>query len=111
MLLLPLPAGITPPRKDRFKTLLHLAATSGSTSLVSLLDPLPDDVLALDADGCTPLHHAAASCKYDVVKFLASRANGRVSVEGDKYSGWCCCNCCFYCCCEFLLTVGRLVLI
>ncbi|CAM9745824.1 unnamed protein product [Ascophyllum nodosum] len=67
-------------RKDRFKTLLHLAATSGSTSLVSLLDPLPDDVLALDGDGCTPLHHAAASCKYDVVKFLASRANGRVHV-------------------------------
>lgn len=51
---------------------------SGSTSLVSLLDPLPEDVLALDADGCTPLHHAAASSKYDVVKFLASRANGRV---------------------------------
>ncbi|CAN0155233.1 unnamed protein product, partial [Hapterophycus canaliculatus] len=66
-------------RHDRFKTLLHLAATSGSTSLLSLLDPLPEDVLALDSDGCTPLHHAAASCKYDVVKFLASRANGRVS--------------------------------
>eukprot|EP00904_Undaria_pinnatifida_P004940 jgi/Undpi1/1576/HiC_scaffold_11.g04966.m1 len=65
-------------RHDRFKTLLHLAAMSGSTSLVSMLDPLPEDVIALDADGCTPLHHAAASCKYDVVKFLASRANGRV---------------------------------
>lgn len=52
---------------------------SGSTSLVSMLDPLPEDVIALDADGCTPLHHAAASSKYDVVKFLASRANGRVS--------------------------------
>lgn len=51
---------------------------SGSTSLVSLLDPLPEDVLALDGDGCTPLHHAAASRKYDVVKFLALRANGRV---------------------------------
>lgn len=51
---------------------------SGSTSLVSMLDPLPEDVIALDADGCTPLHHAAASSKYDVVKFLASRANGRV---------------------------------
>lgn len=65
-------------RTDRFKTLLHLAATSGSTSLLSLLDPPPEDVLALDSDGCTPLHHAAASSKYDVVKFLASRANGRV---------------------------------
>lgn len=65
-------------RTDRFKTLLHLAATSGSTSLLSLLDPLPEDVLTLDSDGCTPLHHAAASSKYDVVKFLASRANGRV---------------------------------
>ncbi|CAB1121207.1 unnamed protein product [Ectocarpus sp. CCAP 1310/34] len=65
-------------RHDRFKTLLHLAATSGSTSLLSLLDPLPEDVLVLDSDGCTPLHHAAASSKYDVVKFLASRANGRV---------------------------------
>ncbi|CAM9946900.1 unnamed protein product [Laminaria digitata] len=69
-------------RHDRFKTLLHLAAMSGSTSLVSMLDPLPEDVIALDADGCTPLHHAAASSKYDVVKFLASRANGRVSSGG-----------------------------
>ncbi|CAM9428774.1 unnamed protein product, partial [Ascophyllum nodosum] len=47
-------------RKDRSKTPLHLAATSGSTSLVSLLDPPPDDVLAIDADGCTPLHPPAA---------------------------------------------------
>ena len=59
---------------------------SGSTSLVSMLDPLPEDVIALDADGCTPLHHAAASSKYDVVKFLASRANGRVS--GFDLSVW-----------------------
>lgn len=57
---------------------------SGSTSLVSMLDPLPEDVIALDADGCTPLHHAAASSKYDVVKFLASRANGRVRIVWRK---------------------------
>ena len=108
VLLYPFPAGIPPPRKDRSKTPLHLAATRGSTSLVSLLDPPPDDVLAIDADGCTPLHPAAASCEHDVSKSLAFRANERVSVEGDKYS---CCCCFFYCCGEFFLTVGRLALI
>ncbi|CAN0019234.1 unnamed protein product, partial [Discosporangium mesarthrocarpum] len=73
-------------RADRFKTLLHAAATSGSTSLTSLLDPLPGDIINIDADGNTALHLAAASCKYEVVKFLASKANNKVHVPGGVAS-------------------------
>ena len=54
--------------------------------------PPPDDVLAIDVDGCTPLHPPAASYEHEFAKSLAFRANERVSVEGDKYS--CCCCCC-----------------
>ena len=86
VLLYPFPASIPPPRKDRSETPLHLAATSGNTSLVPLLDSPPNDVLAIDVDGCTPLHPAAASCEHDVATSLVFRANERVSVDGDKYS-------------------------
>ncbi|CAM9256746.1 unnamed protein product, partial [Phaeothamnion confervicola] len=69
-------------RCDQFKTLLHAAACSGSTSLASLLDPLPEDVWAVDASGNTPLHYACGASKYELVKFLASKANNTVHVPG-----------------------------
>jgi ankyrin repeat protein len=74
-------------RRDKFKLLLHAAALGGSTSLVSLLDPLPEDILARDSDGVTALHYAAASCKYELVKFLAAKANCNVHVGEGAVTG------------------------
>jgi ankyrin repeat protein len=74
-------------RRDKFKLLLHAAALGGSTSLVSLLDPLPEDILARDSDGVTALHYAAASCKYELVKFLAAKANCNVHVGEGSVTG------------------------
>lgn len=64
-------------RYDNFKTLVQAASCGGNVSVVSLLDPLPADVTAVDSTGSTALHYAAASCKYDLVKFLASKARSK----------------------------------
>jgi myosin-5 len=73
-------------RLDKFKALLHAAALGGNTSLVSLLDPLPEDLQLVDTDGNTPMHYAASSCCYDLVKLLAQKANQNVVIP-DHISG------------------------
>ena len=74
---------------------MHLAAPSGSLSLLSLLDPLPVYVIAPHSDGCTSPHLAANAMKYDVVQVLALRAIGRVRARVR----WGSTNCCGVCLC------------
>ncbi len=74
-------------RKDKFKMLLHAAAEGGSISVASLLDPRPGEVASRDADGNTPLHYAAASCQYDLVKMLSRNADTIVHVPAYLYDG------------------------
>ncbi len=74
-------------REDKFKTLLHTAAEGGSISVAVLLDPLPGDVVSRDTDGNTPLHYAAASCQYDLVKMLSHKVDTIVHVPAYLYDG------------------------
>ncbi len=74
-------------REDKFKTLLHAAAEGGSISVASLLDPHPGDVVSRDADGNTPMHYAAASCQYGLVKMLSHKVDIIVHVPAYLYDG------------------------
>ncbi len=74
-------------REDKFKTLLHAAAEGGSISVASLLDPHPGDVVSRDADGNTPLHYAAASCQYDLVKMLSQKVDTIIHLPAYLYDG------------------------
>ncbi|CAM9455312.1 unnamed protein product [Phaeothamnion confervicola] len=58
-----------------FKTLLHAACSSGRMDMVALLEPFPEDVFAVERLGNTCLHYAAGAANYDLMKYLAKRAN------------------------------------
>jgi myosin-5 len=63
-------------RWDRsYSTLLHAACSSGRLDLVVLLEPFPEDVFAADIFGSTCVHKAASTFSYDLMKYLAKRAN------------------------------------
>lgn len=61
--------------KKSFSTLLHAACASGSIGMVALLEPFPEDVLAKDRAGNCPIHAAAAGANYEILKYLARKAN------------------------------------
>eukprot|EP00752_Nemacystus_decipiens_P004997 g4543.t3 len=58
-----------------YSTLLHAACEGGTVEIVALLEPFLSDITAIDRWGNTPVHVAAEGCKYDLLKFLARRAN------------------------------------
>jgi myosin-5 len=58
-----------------YSTLLHAACSSGTMDMVTLLEPFPEDVFAADRFGNSPMHSAAGAANYDLMKYLARRAN------------------------------------
>ncbi|CAM9678957.1 unnamed protein product [Chrysoparadoxa australica] len=58
-----------------FSSLLHAACSSGRMDMVTLLEPFPEDVLAQEKYGNCCTHYAAGAANYDLMKYLAKRAN------------------------------------
>eukprot|EP00903_Cladosiphon_okamuranus_P008594 g8243.t1 len=58
-----------------YSTLVHAACEGGTVEIVALLEPFLSDITAIDRWGNTAMHVAAEGCNYDLLKFLARRAN------------------------------------
>ncbi|CAM9985221.1 unnamed protein product, partial [Ectocarpus sp. 8 AP-2014] len=58
-----------------YSTLLHAACQGGAIEVVALLEPFLSEITDKDRWGNTAVHVAAAECNYDLLKFLAHRAN------------------------------------
>ncbi|CAN0006552.1 unnamed protein product, partial [Ectocarpus sp. 6 AP-2014] len=58
-----------------YSTLLHAACQGGAIEVVALLEPFLSEITDKDRWGNTAIHVAAAECNYDLLKFLAHRAN------------------------------------
>ena len=54
---------------------MHTACQFGRLDIASLLEPFPEDVMAVDRHGNTALHHACSAANYELCKLLAKRAN------------------------------------
>lgn len=73
------PGAIAAREETTLMTLLHFAADSGRAEIVELLLELKADINARDAEGSTPLHHAARS-KRDRNKY----ASGVIDLLVDR---------------------------
>lgn len=54
---------------------MYFAPQAGTVEIVALLEPFLCDIAAIDRWGNTAVHVAAEGCNYNLLKFLARRAN------------------------------------
>ncbi|KAH0346535.1 hypothetical protein KCU81_g3912, partial [Aureobasidium melanogenum] len=71
---------------DNGKTLLHLAAENGRTSVIERCLELGAEVNATDVSGRTALHYAARNGHVEVVKILVQAKADRTMLDNDKQS-------------------------
>ncbi|GAB5034473.1 myosin-like protein [Nannochloropsis oceanica] len=63
-------------RKAHFRTLIHSAALAEDISVMALLKPRYEDLIATDGQGDTPLHLAAGKGSLDLAKKFAAVCDG-----------------------------------